>query len=92
MLRRQPDVGLSRQRLFKPERQPVLVPAGDQRQPRRGADRRIGVTLGKADASFRDPIDIGRGAVPRPIARQVGITEVVGHYEHDVGLFHSATR
>ena len=64
----------------------------DQPQPRRRAHRRVGVGLRQPDSSLRDPIDVRRRTMPAAVARQIGIAEVVGHDEHDIGPVHSATR
>src|SRR5205807_1385218 len=47
--------------------------------------RRIGVALGQAHAALGDAVDVGRGEIAPAVARQVGIAEVVGHDEDDVG-------
>src|SRR6185295_15551337 len=63
MIRRQADIRATCQWLLEPKPQPILVAASDQRETRRGADGRIGVTLKEAHSSGGDLINIGRGEV-----------------------------
>src|SRR4051794_18971331 len=86
MFRRQANITLARQRLLQSERQAVLVAAGDQREPGRRTDGGIGVGLGEAYAARGDAVDVWGGVLASAIAGEVGITEVVGHDEDDVGL------
>ena len=83
MLRRQTDIAAG-QRLLQPDRQPVLVAAGDQRGARRRTDRGVGVRLQEAHALGRQAIDVRRADIGTPVARYVGVTEIVGHDEDDV--------
>ena len=72
------------QRLDQPDRQPILVAAGDQRDPRVGAQRRIGVGLRKADALGGEPVERRRAVIGLPGAAEIGITAIVDHDEQDV--------
>ena len=83
MVGRQADIA-SRQRLLQPDRQPVLVAAGDQRGARCRTDRGVGVGLQKPHALRRQSIDVRRADIGTPVTRHVGIAEIVGHDEDDV--------
>jgi len=75
-----------REGLFQADRQPVLVPPGDQRHAGGGADRGIGVGLQETQAVGRKAVDIGGAEITPPVAGHVGIAEIVGEDEQDVGL------
>ena len=83
MLGRQTDVPAG-QRLFQPERQTILVTAGDERRARCRTDRRVGVRLQKAHAVRSDAVDVRRTEIGTSVARHVGITEIVCQNEDDV--------
>jgi hypothetical protein len=86
MVRRQTDLArhARAQRLFEPDRQPVLVTPGNQRDAGGGADCRIGIGLGEAHALGGDAIDIGRGEIAAAVAGNIGIAEIVGENEQNV--------
>ena len=85
MFGRQADSRVGRcQRLFQPQREPVLIAARDQRQARRGADRGVRVRLQKTDAVGGDAIDVRRVEIGTSVARDVGVPEIVRHDEDDV--------
>ncbi len=87
MFRRQADRRVRRgQRLLESKRQPVLIPARDQRQPRRRADRGVRIRLQKAHAVAGDAIDVRRLQIGTAVARDVGVSEIVGHDEDDIRL------
>src|SRR5450631_2100015 len=78
MLWRQADLGVTRQGLLKP--QPVLVPAGYQRDACGGADGGIGVALKEAHSSRGDAVNIWRSEVAASVTGHVGVAEAVGAY------------
>jgi hypothetical protein len=86
MARRQTDLARRprAQRLFEPDRQPVLVTPSDQRDSGSGADRGIGISLREAHALGGDAVDIGRREIAAPIAGEIGIAEIVGENEKNV--------
>src|SRR5262249_38347241 len=75
-----------REGLFQADRQPVLVPPGDQRHTWGGADCGIGIGLQETQAFGRKAVDIGGAEITPPVAGHVGIAEIVGEDEQDVGL------
>ena len=87
MGRRQTDLArhTRAQRLLEPDLRSVLVTPGNQRDAGGGADRGIGVGLRKAHALGGDAVDIGRREVAAAIAGDIGIAEVVGENEQNVG-------
>ena len=72
------------QRLLEPQPQPILIAAGDQREPRSGADRGVGIALKEPHASRGDAVDIRRGEVATSVTGHVGIAEVVSQNKDDV--------
>ncbi len=72
------------QRLFEPDRQPVLVTPGNQRDAGGGADCGIRISLREANALGSDAIDIGRGEIAAAVARDIGVAEIVGENEENV--------
>src|SRR5262249_52606577 len=62
-----------------------LIAAGRQAGPGRGAVRTGDVAVGAADAVFRDRIEVLRGDVTASLEADVGVAEVVGQEDHDVG-------
>ena len=68
-----------------PERHPAHVLAGHQDRSSRGADGAAGVGLGEADPLGRQPVQVGGGDGRSPVASQIGVAQVVGHHEDDVG-------
>jgi hypothetical protein len=86
MIRRQTDFPrhAAGQRLFEPDRQPVLVTPGHQGDARGGAYGRIGIGLHEADPLGRDAVDVGRGEIAPTVAGQIGIAEIIGKNEQDI--------
>src|SRR6266566_10135613 len=72
------------ERLLQANRQPILVPAGDQRGPRCCTYRRIRICLRESHTFRGNPIDIWSRIVTPPVAGNVGIPKIVGHNEHDI--------
>src|SRR4029077_12313394 len=81
---READLGVTNQRLLKPQPQPILVAASDQRETRGEADSGIGVAVKEAHPSRGDAVNIGRGKVAASVTGDVGIAEVVGKNKDDV--------
>jgi len=63
----------------------VLVAPGDHREPGRRADRRVGVSAIEAQALFRHPVEARRNRCAPAVTAEVGIAEVVGNDEDEVG-------
>ena len=87
MFRRETDGGISGERLFKTEAQAVLVAAGDQRGAGCGADGGVCVCLEETDSLGREVVDAGSVEVGAAVAGDVGVAEIVGEDEDDVGRF-----
>ena len=88
MARRQADIPGRRRidRLLEPDRQPVLIAAGDQRRARRRADGRIGVGLGEPHPFQREAVDVRRRVVELAVATHIRVAEIVRQDEDDVRL------
>ena len=82
--RRDPDIA-ARDRLLETDREAILVAAGDQRRARRRTNRAVGIGLSEPQSFGGQAIDVRRSKVRPAVAGQVGIAEVVGHDEQDVG-------
>src|SRR4051812_25980924 len=92
MRRRQTDVPAS-QRLFQPERQSILVAAGDEGEARCRTDRGVRVGLQESHAVRSKTIDIRCMEIGTSVARYVGIAEIISHDEKDVGrIGHGLTK
>ena len=77
----QTDIALPaapRERFFQTDWKAVLVASRDQRRACRRAHGGIGVSLRKAHALRSQPIDVGRLVIPPAVAREVGVTQVIG--------------
>ena len=85
MFRRQADFGITRQRLFQPYSQAVLVAAGDQSCARGGTNRRVGIGFEEAHARRGDAVDIRRMEIRPSVTGDVGVAQIVGQDEDDVG-------
>ncbi len=85
MARRQAQVPQA-QRLLQPDLQPVLVTAGHQADPGGRADRGVGIGLHEAQTLGCEAVDVRRLVVRPAVAADVGVAEVVGQQEDDVGL------
>ena len=85
MFWRKPHIEVSTQGLFQTEPQPILVTTGDQRRARGGTHGGIRVSLQKTQSLRGNAVDIGRTKIWTPIARHVGIAEIVCENENDVG-------
>ena len=72
-------------RLLQADGQSVLITARDQRDAAGRAYRRIGVSLQELHAFRGEPVDVRSGVIRTAIAREIGITEIVGEDEQDVG-------
>src|SRR5579863_994673 len=77
------DIAAS-QWLLQPDWQPVLVAAGDKRSASSGTNRGVGVSLQEPDAVSGQAIDVWRADIGPPVARDVGVPEIVSHDEDDV--------
>jgi hypothetical protein len=85
MFRRQADIAFaSLQRLFKADGQTILIAAGDQSRPARGADGGIGVSLQETHAPSGDRVDIRRAEVRTSVAGDIGKAEIVGKDKNDI--------
>src|SRR5438445_4813282 len=84
MLRRQTNIAAASQRLFQSQWQSILVAAGDQRCARGRTDGGVGVGLQKAHTPDGHAIDVRRAEIGTPVARYVGIAEIISHDEDDV--------
>ena len=90
MLGRQPEHrALTRRaagdRLVGAAAQPVLPAASGEREARRRAHRRVGVAVGEAQARGRQPIHVGRAGRASAVAAEIGVAEIVGQDEDEVG-------
>ena len=85
LLGRQSDDSRGGQRLLQTDREAVLISAGDQRDAGGRADRRIGVRLQKTHAGRGETIDVRRSKVGPAVTGDVGVSEIVGEDEDDVG-------
>ena len=72
-------------RFLQADGQSVLIAARDQRDAAGGAYRRIGVSLQELHAFRGQPVDVRRFVIRTAIAGEIGITEIVGEDEQDVG-------
>ncbi len=85
---RDPHLGLvavgGAQRLDEAELEAVLVAPGDQRDPRVGAERRIGVGLREAHPFAGEPVERRRPVTGLPGAAEIGVTAVVNDDENDI--------
>ena len=45
------------------------------------------VSIGKGDAFLSDSVDMGRFVIARALAGEIGVAEVVGIKEDDIGPF-----
>ena len=70
---------------FEANGQALLPAAGDERGASGGADAGVGVGLGEPDALGGEAIDVRGGVVAAAVAGEVGVAEVVGHDEQEVG-------
>ena len=84
MFGRETDIGIASERLFKADANAVLIAAGDEGDAACGADRRVGVSLHETDPARGNAVDIGSAEVGASVARDVGVTEIVGEDEDDV--------
>src|ERR1022692_2305766 len=63
-----------------------LITARQHFSQRRAAKWGGHVSTGEADAVLGNRIDMRRGDVLAPLATEVGVTEVIRHDDHDIGL------
>jgi hypothetical protein len=80
------SVVASGQGFFEADGQAVLIAARDDGRARGRAYGRVGIGLQEAHAARRDPVDVRRLVLPAAVAGGVGVTEIVGENEHDVGI------
>ena len=86
------DGGAGGDGLLEADREAVLIAAGEEGGARGGTDAAVGVGLGETDALGGEPVEVGRLVVAAAIAGEVGVAEVVGHDEEDVGPGRGAER
>ena len=67
------------------DRGALLVPTGHEPGTRRAADRAVGIEVGELHPVLCQAVDVRRLDVLRPVAADVGLADVVGDDEHDVG-------
>src|SRR5262245_37047389 len=66
------------------ETKPLLIAAGHDARPRWGADRTTDVTIGAADATVGEGVDVGRLEIGTAVNAQVAKAEIVRHDDNDV--------
>src|SRR4051794_27356309 len=64
--------------------QPVLIPSRRDCQPRRRADRGIGIAIGEAQTLAGQSVEIRRTVRSAAIAMEVGVAEIVGQDEYEI--------
>ena len=85
MIRGNADAAIRAERLFEADLQTVLIASGDERGAGGGADGGVRVSLHELHPSSGDAVDIRRGEIAAAVAGEVGVTEIVGEDEDDVG-------
>src|SRR5262249_27933740 len=75
-----------RVRLVVAAAQPVRPAPGQQREPGRRADRRIRVAVREAQSFRCHAVELGRAPASSAIAAEIGVAEIVGEDEDEVGL------
>ncbi len=85
MFRRQAHIDVTREWLFQTEPQAILVAASNQRRACRRAHGRVRVALQKSQSPRRDPINVGCAQIRASVAGYVGIAQIVGQNENNIG-------
>ena len=68
-------------RLLEADDEPLLIAPGHECGARGRAARRVRISLRKAHALRREPIDVRRRVVALAVAARIGVAEVIGHDE-----------
>src|SRR6185312_7210810 len=75
MLGWQSNLGPAGKRLFQPDRQPILITAGDERRPRSAANCRVRVSLQEAHALRRNGINIRSAKIGASVTGDVSVSQ-----------------
>src|SRR6185312_2213140 len=80
----QSNLGSAGKRLFQPDRQPILITAGDERRPRSAANCRVRVSLQEAHALRRNGINIRSAKIGASVTGDVGVSQIIGKNEDNI--------
>jgi len=64
----------------------MLIPATHQRRAGRRAERSVRIRIGEAHPTLREPVNVRRRNVFATVGTDVGIAEIIGEDDDDVGF------